>query len=159
MVISPTLGYACGTWTFTSEHERMIRSTQRKMLRLIVQTTRRYKKKDDMQPEDEKRDVEEEKDSQENSEDDTQEGSSRDTDCDQDSDVSFAKDSDKEIDTAEPEPEDGMEYMKRSTAEAEERMNAAKIPCWIEKHRRTKWRLARRIALLPKERWVRKAAE
>ena len=38
MVITPTLSYASGTWTLSKEHERMIRSTQRKMLRLIVQT-------------------------------------------------------------------------------------------------------------------------
>ena len=43
-VVSPTMNYASGTWTFTKEHERMIQSTQRKMLRLIIQTKRRYKK-------------------------------------------------------------------------------------------------------------------
>ena len=45
MVITPTLSYASGTWTLSKEHERMIRSTQRKMLRLIVQTKRKYKNK------------------------------------------------------------------------------------------------------------------
>ena len=43
-VVTPTMSYASGTWTPTKEHERMIQSTQRKMLRLIIQTTRRYKK-------------------------------------------------------------------------------------------------------------------
>ena len=33
------------TWTLSKEHERMIRSTQRKMLRFIVQTKKKYKKK------------------------------------------------------------------------------------------------------------------
>ena len=42
--ISPTFCYAAGTWTPNKEHERMIQSTQRKMLRLIIQTRRRYKK-------------------------------------------------------------------------------------------------------------------
>ena len=41
---SPTICYASGTWTPTKEHERLIQSTQRKMLRLIIQTKRRYKK-------------------------------------------------------------------------------------------------------------------
>ena len=95
----------------------------------------------------------------ENSEDDTQEGNSSDTDCDQDSDVSFAKDTDEEFDTAEIEQEDWIEHIKRSTREAEEQMKKANIPCWIETHRRLKWRMAMRIASLPKERWVRKAAE
>ena len=42
--IPPTICYASGTWTPTKEHERMIQSAQRKMLRLIIQTKRRYRK-------------------------------------------------------------------------------------------------------------------
>ena len=42
--VSPTLCYAAGTWTPNKEHERIIQSTQRKMLRLIIQTSRKYKK-------------------------------------------------------------------------------------------------------------------
>ena len=42
-VVFPTMNYASGTWTLTKEHERMIQSTQRKMLRLIIQTKRKYK--------------------------------------------------------------------------------------------------------------------
>ena len=45
MVITPTLTYGSGTWTLSHEHERMIRSTRRKMLRLLIQTKRRYKRK------------------------------------------------------------------------------------------------------------------
>ena len=45
MVITPTLSYASGFWTLSREHERMIGSTQSKMLRLIVQTERNNKKK------------------------------------------------------------------------------------------------------------------
>ena len=37
-VITPSMLYGSGTWTLTLEHEKMIRSTQRKMPRLIVQT-------------------------------------------------------------------------------------------------------------------------
>ena len=33
-----------GTWAPNKEHERMIQSTQRKMLRHIIQTERKYKK-------------------------------------------------------------------------------------------------------------------
>ena len=43
-VVSLTMNYASGTWTLTKEHERMIQSTHRKMLRFIIQTKRRYKK-------------------------------------------------------------------------------------------------------------------
>ena len=45
MVITPTLTYSCATWTLTKEHERMIKSTQRKVLRLIIQTKKKYKQK------------------------------------------------------------------------------------------------------------------
>ena len=45
MVITPTMNYASGTWTLSKEHERMVQSTQRIMLRLIIQTKRKYKKK------------------------------------------------------------------------------------------------------------------
>ena len=45
MVIIPTMNYASGTWTLSKEHERMIQSTQRKMLRLIIQTKRKNKNK------------------------------------------------------------------------------------------------------------------
>ena len=44
MVITPTMTYASGTWTLTKKHEQMIRKAQRKMLRLIIQTKRKYKK-------------------------------------------------------------------------------------------------------------------
>ena len=42
--VSPTICYAAGTWTPNKEHERMIQSTQRKMLRLNIQTKRKDKK-------------------------------------------------------------------------------------------------------------------
>ena len=38
--------YASGTWTLTQKHEKMIKTAQRKMLRLIVQTKRKYKSKE-----------------------------------------------------------------------------------------------------------------
>ena len=85
----------------------------------------------------------------------TEEGSDQNSDKDQDSDVSFQEDIDEAIDTTEQE-EDWIEYIKRSTKEAEEYMKKMKIPCWIETHKRLKWRMASRIASLPEERWTRK---
>ena len=38
-------------------------------------------------------------------------------------------------------------------------MKKVKIPCWIEAHRRMKWRMAMRIASLPEERWTSKIVE
>ena len=42
--VSPTICYAAGTWTPNKEHEKIIQLTQRKMLSLIIQTKRKYKK-------------------------------------------------------------------------------------------------------------------
>ena len=107
--VSPTLCYAAGTWTPSKEHERMIQSTQRKMLRLVIQTKRKYKKieKQDIEPKDGKK-----------SEDDV------------DSGVTFDEDSEKEIDTIEIEEEDWIQYIKRSTVDALDKMERAKIRCW-----------------------------
>ena len=64
------------------------------------------------------RDGGEEKENQGGSEDETDDGNSSNTDCDQDSDISFMNDTDEEIDTAESEEEDWIDYMKRSTSVA-----------------------------------------
>ena len=47
MVVTPTMTYASNTWTMTLKHEKMIKTAQRKMLRLIFQTNRKYKQKND----------------------------------------------------------------------------------------------------------------
>ena len=114
-------------------------------------------KGEDRKPEEEK-DGKEEKGNHGNSGDETVDGNSSNTDCDQDSDISFKNDTDEEIDSAEIEEEEWIEYMERSTDESTERMKTATIKRWIKTHRRVKWRLAMRIASLPEERWVIKAA-
>ena len=68
-------------------------------------------------------------------------------------------DADEDADTAEIEEEDWLGYMKRSTATAIEQMRNAKIPCWIELHRKMTWRMAMRITPMAQERSARKAAE
>ena len=45
MVVTPTMNYDSGTWTHSKGHERTIQSMHRKMLRFIIQTKRKYKKK------------------------------------------------------------------------------------------------------------------
>ena len=44
-VVSPTITCGAGTWTTAKEHEKLLRTIQRRMLTLIVQTQRKYKKK------------------------------------------------------------------------------------------------------------------
>ena len=70
--------------------------------------------------------------------------------------MTFEEDSDEEMDTIEIEEEDWIEYKERSTEEAMEKMERAKIRCWIQTHKRMKWRLVLRIATSPSERWLRK---
>ena len=55
--------------------------------------------------------------------------------------------------------EEWVEYIKRSTIEAMEKMENEKIRCWKMTQRKMKWRLAMRIATSLKERWLIKAAE
>ena len=82
----------------------MIRWIQRKMLRFIVQTKRKYKKKTQSSRNEENE--EEEKASQRSSDEETAKESSSNTDCDQDSDISFVENTDEEMDTVEIDEED-----------------------------------------------------
>ena len=157
--VSLTLCYAAGTWTLSKEHERMIQSTQRKMLRLIIQTKRKYKKieKQDIEPKDEKGIVEKTENC--STDEESGDGQSTKSEDDVDSGVTFDEDSEKEIDTIEIDEEDWIDYIKRSTADALDKMERAKIRCWNRTHKKMKWKLALRIATSPSERWLKKAAE
>ena len=151
--VSPTLCYAAGTWTPSREHERMIQSTQRKMLRLIIQTKRKYKKIEKHVME--HKDDEGIADKTENcsTDDESGDGQSTKSEDDLDSGVSFDEDSEKDIDTVEIEEEDWIDYIRRSTADAIDKMEHARIRCWNKTHRKMKWKLALRIATSPSERW------
>ena len=122
--ITPTICYASGTWAPTKEHERMIQSTQRKMLRLIIQTKRRYKKivKHKVKTSEDSTDID-----SSCTDDESEDGKSDISHNDQDSDVSFESDNDEDIDAAEIDEEDWIEYIKRSTNEAMEKMQDEKI--------------------------------
>ena len=105
--ITPTICYASGTWAPTKEHERMLQSAQRKMLRLIIRTERRYKKIA-------KHKVKKSEDINDSScaNDESEDGKSDISHNDQDSDVSFVIDNDEEIDAAEIEEEKGLNTLK-----------------------------------------------
>ena len=81
----------------------MIQSTQRKMLRLVIQTNRRYKKivkrKDETN---EKKDT----DDLGSTGDESEDGQSSNTHNDQDSEISFDNDTDEQIDATVIEEED-----------------------------------------------------
>ena len=42
--VTPTIRHGAGTWTTTQEHEKMLRASQRRMLRLIIQTKKSKRK-------------------------------------------------------------------------------------------------------------------
>ena len=62
--------------------------------------------------------------------DESEDGESDASHNDQDSDVSFEIDDDEDIDAAEIEEEEWVEYIKRSTIKAMEKMGNEKIRCW-----------------------------
>ena len=134
----------------------MIQSAQRKKLRLIIQTKRRYNKivKHKVKTSKDLNDID-----SSCTDDVSEDGKSDTSHNDQDSDMSFEGDNDEEIDAAEIEEEDRIEFIKRSTNEAMEKMENEKIRCWSVTQRRMNWRLAMRIALSPSEKWLIKAAE
>ena len=91
--------------------------------------------------------------------DESGDGQSTTTHNDVDSEVSFEDDADEEIDTTFFEEEDWVQYIKRSTEDAMEKMECAKIRCWNRTHKKMKLKLALRIATSPSERWLKKVAE
>ena len=155
--VSPTLCYAAGTWTPSREHERMIQSTQRKMLRLIIQTKRKYKKIEKQVIEHTVEEGNNDKTENRSTDDESGDGQSTKSEDDMDSGVTFDEDSDKDIDTVEIEEEDWIDYIRRSTADAIDKMEHAKIRCWNKTHRKMKWKLALKIATSPSERWIKKS--
>ena len=128
--------YAAGTWAPNKEHERMTQSTQRKMLRLIIQTKRKYKKieKQDIEPKEEngKVDITE----MCSTDDESGNGQSTTTQDDVDSEVTFEDDPDGEMDATTIEEEEWIDYIKRSTVDALEKMEHAKIRCWNRTHKK-----------------------
>ena len=133
---SPTICCAAGTWAPNKEHERMIQSTQRKMLRLIVQTKRIYKKieKQDIEPKDENRKVD--ITNMCSADDESGDGQRTKTHDDVDSEVTFEDDADEEMDTTAIEEEDWIDYIKRSTVDAMDKMERAKIRCLNRTHKK-----------------------
>ena len=63
-------------------------------------------------------------------------GQSTRTQNDVDSEVSFEDDAHEEIETTVIEEEDWIEYIRRSTEDAMEKMERAKIRCWNRTHKK-----------------------
>ena len=122
--------YGAGTWTTTEEHEKMLRTTQRRMLRLIIQTRRKYKNnKND-------KDIRNDEISE-----DTEEKDSTHDEHDQDS-ISFDDDQDSTT-SQEDDLDDLIEYRRSSTKEADEKCCITNL---VETQKNIQWRQVLRIA-------------
>ena len=91
------------------------------MVRVLCARKFGKKKNIDERPKNDE-DNSEDKDEHRNSDNETEVGSASNTECDQDSDDSFSEENEEEIDKMEIEEEDWIEFIKRSTREAEEQM-------------------------------------
>ena len=69
-------------------------------------------------------------------ENENEDGQSTNTHKDQDSDVSFENDTEEENNTTEIEDEDWIEYQINSTDEDIEKVESARIRCWIKTHKK-----------------------
>ena len=130
------------------------------MLRLIIQTKRKYKKIEKQVIEHK---VEEGNDDKtENCSTDDESGDGQSTKSEDDlrqwNDI-LMKTLKKILTRLRIEEEDWIDYIRRSTAEAIDKMEFARIRCLNKTHQKMKWKLALRIATSPSERWLKKAAE
>ena len=73
--------------------------------------------------------------------DESGDGQSTKSEDDLDSGVTFDEDFEKDIDTIEIEEEDWIDYIRRSTADAIDKMQLAKIRCWNRTQKKMKWKL------------------
>ena len=126
-VVTPTLLYGSETWTMTRELVREIQSTQRKMLRMIVQVPHRRAVQED---ESDGSDVTRNRSRGEAEEEET---------CPDES--------------LEP----WREWVQRCTHVAEERMRRLKIKDWIHLQRQRKWRWAYKVATTKQDSWILRA--
>ena len=100
------------------------------MLRLIIQTKRKYKKieKQDIEPKEENEEID--INDMCSTDDESGDGQSTKTQDDVDSEETFEDDPDEEMDTNTIEEEEWIDYIKRSTVDALDKMEHAKIRCW-----------------------------
>ena len=110
-VVTPTITFGAGT------HEKMLRTTQRRMLRLIIQTKRNYKKKNNKETGGKTFETTE---------------SARRLMKKLAHMVNVTKTDEQSTTSHEDNLEDWIEYVRRSTRDADEKMLTYRITNWIE---------------------------
>ena len=111
-VVSPTVLYGAEAWTLTAEMTRLLKTTQRRMLRMILGQGRRRIQRAS------------------HSVNDAQES--------EDSEDDLADAPDEPEDVLEP----WIDWIRRVTHNAEQNLQRLKICTWIEQARKRKWRFA-----------------
>ena len=96
------------------------------MLRLIIQTKRKHKKIEKQVIEHKVEEGNDDKTENCSTDDESGDGQSTKSEDDVDSGVTVDEDSDKDIDTVEIEEEDWLDYIRRSTADAIDKMEHCK---------------------------------
>jgi len=110
-MVTPSVLYGCGCWTMTKAREQLLRTTQRKMIRMILGKGRLLVSNGG--------------------------GGLQD----------------------EWERENWVEWIKRTTVEAESAMKKACVAEWVEEQRRRKWRMAGKVARCSDNRWTKQILE
>jgi hypothetical protein len=126
--VTPTLLYGSGSWTMTADRERLLRTTQRRMLRWMLGSF--------WKPPDE-------------------EGSQVEEECDSDSEFPepAEEDATDDCEEAKLEQETWVQWIQRCTRIAEDQLEKASIDDWVVTQRRRKWRLAGHTARRDDNRW------
>jgi hypothetical protein len=124
-VVTPSALYCCGSWTMTADRERLLRTTQRKMLRNILGGKRQVRNSDTSTDGEEK---------------DTSEEGSMNIDAE---------------DHLDDQLEDYTEWIKRTTREAEASYQKFVGEDWVVEQRRRKWQWAGHVARRCDGRWNR----
>ena len=136
--ITPTVLYACTSWTLTNDLATTLLRTQRRMLRLMIGTPRR--RTQPPQQDDNLNHVS--KSSSSASNDDIESNPSTTLDLSQ-----LVHDSQE--DNLEP----WVTYIQRATRIAEATMTRHSVTDWTTTYYQRKWRWGQRIANLPTDRW------
>ena len=148
-VISPSVLYGCGAWAMTTERERKLRTTQRKMLRKMLGAHRGRKVGKRVTREGAKSGEARDDDDQHS----TQSGSSS-TTSSATKEKSTGSDDEEEAEEEEEE-ESWVDWITRATHLAADAARKAGVVDWVEEQRRRKWRWAGHVARREDGRWSR----
>ena len=135
-VVTPTVLYGSTSWSLTLGGEKLLMTAQRRILRMILGSSRRRAETNNMSESFT-----------------TMSGTDVDSDCEFGQE-SVPADPQCEQDNLEP----WVEWVKRSTREVETHFEKLHIECWVHQVRRKRWQWARRVAGLSDDRWTKIAA-